>query len=137
MVQELSKKEVIIGDIVTIAVGLCLFLITIFSNFIPAITSPSIAILGMFLIVGGIIGLFMDIRTTDKQRKKSPWLPNLLSVLGTLLIISGTLYAFSNSSQILPSVSYVIASTSMGSVLLLFSFGYDIWRKYKLYLKND
>ena len=137
MGQELSKKEEILGNIVAIAVGLCLFGIIFFLNFIPDITSPSIAILGMFLIVGGIFGLIIDIRTTDKQREKPPWLPNLLSVLGVLLIISGTFYPFVNSSHILPSVPYVIASTSVGSVLLIYSFGYDIWRKYKLYLKND
>ncbi|MEK3888057.1 hypothetical protein [Bacillus sp. FSL K6-3431] len=130
MGHELSKKGVIIGNIVTIVVGLCLFGITIFFNFIPYITSPSIAILGMFLIVGGIIGLLIDIRTTDKQKKPPPWLPNLLSVLGIFLIISGTFYVFLNSSHNLPSVPYVIASTSMGSVLLIFSFGNDIWRKY-------
>ena len=137
MGQESSKKEEIIGNIVAIAVGLCLFGIIFFLNFIPDITSPSIVILGMFLIVGGIFGLIIDIRTTDKQREKPPWLPNLLSVLGVLLIISGTFYPFLNSSHILPSVPYVIASTSVGSVLLIYSFGYDIWRKYKLYLKND
>lgn len=137
MGQELSKKEEILGDIVAIAVGLCLFGIIFFLNFIPDITSPSIAILGMLLIVGGIFGLIIDIRSTDKQREKPPWLPNLLSVLGVLLIISGTFYPFVNSSHILPSVPYVIASTSVGSVLLIYSFGYDIWRKYKLYLKND
>lgn len=137
MGQELSKKEEIIVEIAAIAVGLCLFGITTFLNFIPDITTPSIAILGILFIVGGMTGLLIDIRTTDKQREKPPWLPNLLSVLGVLLISSGTFYVFLNASGILPSVPYVIASTSIGSVLLIYSFGYDIWRKYKLYFNND
>lgn len=133
----LGKSEDTIGNIAAIVVGLCLFGITTFFNYIPDITSPSIAILSLFFIVGGIIGLLIDIKTTDKQKEKSPWLSNLLAVLGTFLIISSTFYAFLNSSNNLPSVPYVVATTSMGSLLLILSFGYDIWRKYKLYLKND
>ena len=133
----MNKKWEIVNDSILIIVGISLLIILNVFYPIQFIGVVFLAVTGMLFAVIGIIGLLVDIRITEKQREKAIWWQlNLPVVLGILFINSGLLYATFNLSGHYPSDSYRIISVSIGIALWILAFSYDIWRKYRRYLKR-
>lgn len=133
----ISKKLEIVNDTIFIIVGIVLLATLRFFHPIHFVADVFIAVTGVFFTVIGIIALLIDIRIAKKQREKAVWWQlNLPVILGILLINSYTFYSAFNPSSHYPSDTYHIISISMGIALWILALSYDIWRKYRRYLKN-
>lgn len=130
----MRKEWEVIGDIVIGIGGIALIIF-------PITSYPVFFILGAFLVVISATGVFVDIKIVEKRIEMPSWWKwNLPFTLGILLLNSDIFYTqFSSTDLRLHEVSvtnYIIL-TSMGATLWILAFGYDIWRKYNIYLKNN
>lgn len=130
-----SKKQEIIDDTIGIILGIALLVSLTFFNPISFVYSVFIAIIGLFLVAIGTIGLFVDIKITEKKIEKGVWWQTYLPILlGILLVNPGVFYAASIGQ--FPSNNYLIISISIGIFLLILTLSYNVWRKYRMYLKD-
>lgn len=130
-----SKTSEVIEDIVFMGMGLVLLINLIFFSLTTQVHAVFSAVIGTFLFILGVIGLLVDTKIEEKRIKKPVWWQlNLPFVLGLLFIYSGTF--FTSDRYGIPS-KYSIILVSIGVFLCILTISYDVFRRYKLYLRKN